>query len=263
MAETILDRIVRAAERRMEETPARPDLEAAAFEASDRRKSKGLRSLRAALDAPGPQILAECKHASPSAGTLRDPFDPVALAREYEAGGAAAISVVVEPEFFLGDPAWIAEVRGAVSLPVLRKDFVVSERQILETALMGADALLLIQRLLDPKTTARLLRRAADLNLEVLLEIFVDEDPGPAIDSGAEILGVNARDLATFETRIDRVIDLAGNLPRDRIRVAESGIRNATDIERLSEAGYGAFLIGETLVRSDDPRREISALVGR
>ena len=260
---TILDRIVQAAEDRMAATPPRPDLEEAAHAAVDRRSAQGLRSLRQALAAPGPQILAECKHASPSAGVLREPFDPVALARAYEAGGAAAISVVVEPDFFLGDPDWIPEVRKAVTLPVLRKDFIVSERQLYETALLGADAVLLIQRLLTPERTTTLLDLAHELELEVLLEIFVDEDPESAVASGAKILGVNARNLATFETSVDRVIELGSALPADRVRVAESGIKDHADISRLAEAGYDAFLIGETLVRSSDPARAVAELAGR
>ncbi len=263
MAETILDRIVQAAEDRMAATPPRPDLEDAAHAAVDRRRAQGLRSLRKALSAPGPQILAECKHASPSAGVLREPFDPVILAQEYETGGAAAISVVVEPEFFLGDPDWIPQVRSAVALPVLRKDFIVSERQLYETALLGADAVLLIQRLLSPDWTLALLELARNLELEVLLEIFVDEDPEAAVASGAQILGVNARNLATFETSVDRVIELADALPADRVRVAESGIKDHGDIVRLTEAGYDAFLIGETLVRSADPARAVAELAGR
>lgn len=261
MAETILDRIVRAAEVRMAATPPRRDLEEAARAAVEQRRALGLRSLGKALAASGPQILAECKHASPSAGVLRSPFDPVLLAQAYEVGGAAAISVVVEPDFFSGDPAWIPEVRNAVALPVLRKDFIVAERQLFETALIGADAVLLIMRLLSPERLSVLLRLARSLELEVLLEIFVDEEPGPAIDSGAEILGVNARNLATFETRVDRVIEIAAELPADRTRVAESGIRGAADISRLTQAGYDAFLIGETLVRSDDPRRAVAAML--
>ncbi len=260
---TILDSIVRAARDRREERPPRPDLEDAAFASVERRRAEGLRSLRQALASPGPQILAECKHASPSAGVLREPFDPVALAQAYEAGGAAAISVVVEPEFFLGDPRWIPEVRKAVTLPVLRKDFIVCERQLYETALMGADAVLLIQRLLDRETTTRLLHLASQLEIEVLLEIFIDEDPRSAVESGAEILGVNARNLATFETSVDRVIELADALPTDRIRVAESGIRDHGDIIRLTKAGYDAFLIGETLVRSEDPARTVAEMSGR
>lgn len=150
-----------------------------------------------------------------------------------------------------------------VALPVLRKDFIVCERQLYETALLGADALLLIQRLLTPERTATLLDLACELELEVLLEIFVDEDPEIAVASGAQILGVNARNLATFETSVDRVIELADALPADRVKVAESGIKDHGDIVRLTEAGYDAFLIGESLVRSADPGRAVAELAGR
>lgn len=261
MGESVLDRIVRAVEDRMRTNAPRPDLEAVAHEAVEARRQRGLRSLRAALSTPGPRILAECKHASPSAGILRDPFDPSALARAYEAGGAAAVSVVVEPDFFHGRPEWIPAVREAVDLPVLRKDFIVAERQLYETALLGADAVLLIQRLLDPGRTAALLECARSLELEVLLEIFVDEDPAPAVESGALIIGVNARNLATFETSLERVIEVGRTLPGDRVRVAESGIKTSEDIDRLTEAGFDAFLVGETLVRADDPRSALRALL--
>ena len=261
MAESVLDRIVAAAERRMAEVPARADLEEAARRAVEGRREAGLRSLRRALKGDGPRLLAECKHASPSAGVLREPFDPVALAMAYERAGAAAISVVVEPEFFLGDPAWIQEVRSAVALPVLRKDFIVCERQLYETALLGADAVLLIQRLLTPERTVALLTLARELELDVLLEIFVDEDPEPAVASGAQILGVNARNLATFETRLDKVEALAPALPAECVRVAESGIKGAADVQRLAAAGYDAFLVGETLVRAEDPEEAARGLL--
>ena len=215
-----------------------------------------------ALSADGRSVLAECKHASPSAGVLREPFDPVDLARTYEEAGAAAISVVTEPRFFLGDASWLPAVRDAVSIPVLRKDFVVTERQLYETALAGADAVLLIQRILTPDRLSDLLELAAALHLEVLLEIFADEDPSVAVDSGARIIGVNARDLATFATDLDRVASIASSIPEDRIRVAESGIHGPADLERLEAAGYDAFLIGEYLVRSPDPGRALRNLLG-
>jgi len=261
MAETVLDRIVAAAHRRMQAHPAAPDLVDRAFEAAERRRDDGPRSLRSALAADGPGLIAECKHASPSAGVLREPFDPVALAVSYEQAGASAISVVVEPEFFLGDPRWIGDVRRAVDLPVLRKDFIVTDRQLYETALLGADAVLLIQRLLDEAATRRLLGLARQLEIEVLLEIFVDEDPQPAVDSGAEVLGVNARDLATFETDLGKVERLASVLPEDRIRVAESGIHGPSDLGRLAAVGYDAFLVGEHLVRSQDPGAAVRRLL--
>ena len=156
---------------------------------------------------PGPitQIIAECKKASPSAGVIREKFDPVHLAQAYAAGHAAAISVVTERDSFAGDPLWLIDVRKAVDLPVLRKDFIIERRQLFESALLGADAVLLISRILSQQRLKDLLSTAEMLQLEVLLEIFADEDPGPAVDSGAAIIGVNARDLATFEIRLDRV----------------------------------------------------------
>ncbi len=261
MADGVLDRIVASVLERLEETPPRDDLEVAAEEAAAARRREGLRSLAAALSGLAPAVIAECKRASPSAGLLRDPFDPVALARAYEAAGASAISVVTEPVFFRGDPAWVRRVREAVSLPVLRKDFILTPRQVLESAVLGADAILLIQRILDPAMLEELLLTARELDLEVLLEIFADEDPGPAVASGAGIIGVNARDLATFVTDLDAVAAKAAAIPADRIRVAESGIHSPEDLRRLHRAGYGAFLIGEHLVRSPDPARTLASLL--
>jgi len=227
------------------------------------RRREGIRSLRQALAAPGPALIAECKKASPSAGLIREDFDAAALAGAYAVGGASAISVVTEPDSFQGDTRWLIDVRQTVELPVLRKDFIVTRRQLFETAVLGVDAVLLIARILDPKTLAELLRTAAELELEVLLEIFADEDPALAVDSGAQIIGVNARDLATFEVRLERVEALASDLPRDRMRVAESGIHGPDDLDRLRNAGYDGFLVGEHLVRSEDPEAAVRELIGR
>jgi indole-3-glycerol phosphate synthase len=247
-------------ERQRREEPA-ADLVASAERAVEERLRSGPRSLDRALAGAGAAVIAECKHASPSAGVLREPFDPVGLARAYQAAGAAAISVVTEPDFFGGDPAWLPAVREAVDLPVLRKDFVVTERQMLETAASGADAVLLIQRLLDAGDLAALLQLATTLELDVLLEVFADEDPRPAVDSGARIIGVNARDLATFVTDLGRVGELAEQIPSDRIKVAESGISSRLDLLRLTDVGYDAFLVGEHLVRSVDPAATLRELL--
>lgn len=262
MADTVLDRIVAAVRARLAAVPPSPELAAAAEAAAARRRLGGRRSLRAALAVPGASVIAEVKKASPSAGVLAADLRPAELARAYQAAGAAAISVVTEPDFFQGDPRWLREVRQAVALPVLRKDFIVDRRQLEEAVVLGADAVLLIQRMLDPGTLAELLEAAEELALDVLLEVFADEDPAPAVASGASILGVNARNLATFEVRLDRVVELAASLPAERIRVAESGIASADDVRRLRAAGYDAFLIGEHLVRSPDPGAALRALVG-
>jgi indole-3-glycerol phosphate synthase len=259
VAESVLDRIVEAVRHRLAGCPEAPDLADRAASAMHERPT---RSLRDALANPGPSIIAECKKASPSAGLLRAGFDPVALARSYEFAGAAAISVVTEPDFFLGDMEWLSRVRDAVDLPVLRKDFIIDERQLREAAALGADAVLLIQRILPGDRLTELIVAARELGLETLVEVFADEDPGPTVDSGAEIIGVNARDLATFATRLDVVEELAARLPANRVRVAESGITGPADIERLGAAGYDAFLIGEHLVRADDPECALRRLRG-
>jgi indole-3-glycerol phosphate synthase len=263
VGETTLDRIVADVRRRLETDSEAPGLEDAAHDAVDARRREGLRSLGQALSDRGPALIAECKKASPSAGLIREDFDAAALAGAYSEGGAAAISVVTEPDSFKGDTRWLIEVRRKVGLPVLRKDFIVARRQLFETAVLGVDAVLLIARILDQETLSSLLRTAAELELEVLLEVFADEDPAAAVESGAPIIGVNARDLETFEVRLDRVEALAAELPTDRVRVAESGIRGPGDLDRLRRAGYDGFLVGEYLVRSDDPESAVRALLGR
>ncbi len=258
----ILTQIVAAVRRRLGASPAPPDLEERArAEAARRVGDHDFRSLSEALESPGPSIIAEAKHASPSAGVLREPFDPVVLASAYERGGARALSVVTEPDFFGGDPEWIPAVRRETKIPILRKDFIVEPRQLFETVLLGADAVLLIARILDYETLDVLLELATGLHLEVLLEIFADEDPSRAAGSGAPIIGVNARDLTTFRVDLGRVAAQAAGIPRGRLRVAESGIRGPAEIARLTAAGYDGFLIGEHLVRSADPEEAVGWLV--
>jgi indole-3-glycerol phosphate synthase len=253
----VLDRIVAATRGRL---AAERELSAEAAAEAVRRRPR--RSLRSALGTGGPSIIAECKKASPSAGVLRADFDPARLATRYRAAGAAAISVVTERDFFQGRPEWLSAVRAAVDLPVLRKDFIVDEHQLREAALLGADAVLLIQRILPGDRLGALIDAARDLGLETLVEVFVDEDPARAIASEADVIGVNARDLATFTTRLDRVEAMASALPTDRTRVAESGITGPADIARLQAAGYDGFLIGEHLVRAEDPERALRRLRG-
>ncbi len=263
MAESILDKIVADVRKRLDWTPEAPGLERLAARAVEKRCQEGRRSLRRALEGPDPEVIAECKKGSPAVGLIRPDFNPLALARAYADGRAAAISVVTEPDSFFGQPRWLVDVRRAVNLPVMRKDFIIDRRQLFETAVLGADAVLLIQRIIDKQRKESFLAIAAELQLEVLLEIFIDEDPGPAIDSGVPIIGVNSRDLATFKTDIDRVEALAEKIPDDRLKVAESGIHDPDQVQRLHQAGYGAFLVGDHLVRADDPEAALRRLTGR
>ena len=262
MADSVLDAIVASVSARLGSGPPSHDLVDRAHRAMAQRREEGPRSLRSAIERGRPAVIAECKRASPSAGVLRPDFDPVELARRYAAGGAAAISVVTEPEYFQGRLEWVRHVRRAVDLPVLRKDFIISDRQLYETAAAGADAVLLIRRILEPVQLARLLSIAADLDLEVLLEVFADEDPGTAVDTGAGLIGVNARDLATFAIDLDRAVAVAPSIPSDRLRIAESGIHHRDDLQRLHGAGYDGFLVGEHLVRADDPEQALRHLLG-
>jgi indole-3-glycerol phosphate synthase len=257
----ILASIVDTVRARLAQQPARPDLSEAAAAAAEHRFRHDRRSFLQALRSPGVRVIAECKKASPSAGVIRSDFDPVALACSYANAGAAAISVVTEPDFFQGDPTWLGQVREAVPVPVLRKDFIISPRQIEEAALLGADAVLLIQRILTPSQLADLVATARRLHIDVLLELFTDEDPEPAVASGANIIGVNARDLATFDLRLERVAELASAIPADRVRVAESGIHSRDDLQQLAAAGYDAFLVGTHLVRSTDPGQALVDLL--
>jgi indole-3-glycerol phosphate synthase len=262
VTDSVLDAIVASVSAGLGNGRPSDDLVDRARQAVEQRRAEGLRSLRSAVGTRRPAVIAECKKASPSAGLLRRDFDPVELARRYAAGGAAAISVVTEPQHFQGRLEWVTEVRQAVDLPVLRKDFIISDRQLYETVVAGADAVLLIQRILDAGRLARLMSIAADLHLEVLLEVFADEDPQPAVATGAGLIGVNARDLATFAIDLDRAVAVARSIPCDRLRIAESGIRDRADLLLLHGAGYDGFLVGEHLVRADDSENALRRLLG-
>lgn len=247
---------------RLDREPEPVGLQRRAREAAGVRRRGGRRSLLAALSAPGVRVIAECKRRSPSAGVLRQPFDPVALAHAYEGGGAAAISVVTEPHFFAGQPGWVPVVRGAVSLPVLQKDFFLTQRQLAEAAILGADAVLLIVRALRGGQLAELLAAAADLELEVLVEVHDREDLERALELPAPLVGINARDLGTFTVDLKRAAALAALVPPDRVVVLESGVGGGDDVRRLGRHGLRQFLVGERLLRAADPGAAVRELVG-
>jgi indole-3-glycerol phosphate synthase len=207
-------------------------------------------------------VIAECKRRSPSKGVLAADYDPVPIARRYEQGGAVAISVLTEPTFFDGTPEHLTAVREAVSLPVLRKDFIVDEYQLFEARAIGADAVLLIVAALDQATLVRLQTRAWDLGLATLVEVHDDEELSRAVDSGARVIGVNNRNLRTLTVDVDASYRLAARMPRQVIGVSESGLQTRADLERLSAAGYRAFLIGERFMTDADPAKAIGELIG-
>jgi indole-3-glycerol phosphate synthase len=207
-------------------------------------------------------VIAECKRRSPSRGVLAAEYDPVAIARKYEAGGAAAISVLTEPTFFDGALAHLTAVREAVGLPLLRKDFVVDDYQLLEARAAGADAVLLIVAALEPVELVRLQSRAWDLGLAALVEVHDDEELARAIDSGARLIGVNNRNLRTLAVDVGASDRLAAKMPANVVAVSESGLQTRADLERLADSGYRAFLIGERFMTDPDPTRAIADLIG-
>lgn len=202
---------------------------------------------------PAPRIIAECKRRSPSRGILRQQYDPAAHATAYAAAGAAAISVLTEPTFFDGAPAHLEAVRGAVALPLLRKDFIVTDYQIHEAVALGADAVLLIAGALGAAELRRLHDLASSNGLACLVEVDDRVDLERALAAGARIIGVNSRNLRTLEVDLDVFGQLADDLPDEIVAVAESGIRSGDDVRRLSAQGYDAFLVGERLMTRPDP----------
>jgi indole-3-glycerol phosphate synthase len=226
------------------------------------RQPRGSRFEAALAMAGRVNVIAECKRRSPSRGVLAAQYDPVAIARKYEAGGAAAISVLTEPTFFDGALAHLTAVREAVDLPLLRKDFVVDDYQLLEARAAGADAVLLIVAALDQPELVRLQAQAWALDLAALVEVHDDEELARAVDSGARLIGVNNRNLRTLAVDVGASDRLAAKLPAGVVGVSESGLQTRDDLERLAAAGYRAFLIGERFMTDPDPARAIADLIG-
>jgi indole-3-glycerol phosphate synthase len=206
-------------------------------------------------------VIAECKRRSPSKGVLRADYDPVAIARGYAGAGAAAISVLTEPTFFDGSLDHLEAVRAAVAVPVLRKDFIVSEYQLLEAKAAGADAVLLIVAALDPIELRGLAACAAGLGLDALVEVHDADELRAAVDAGARIVGVNNRNLRTLEVDVKASEAVIGRMPSGVIAVSESGLRTSEDLARLRQLGYRAFLIGERLMTVPDPGAALRELL--
>ena len=220
------------------------------------------RGFAAALRAQRPAVIAEVKKASPSKGIIRRDCDPVAVARQYAEAGAAAISVLTEPRYFQGSLVDLEQIRAAVPLPVLRKDFIFDSYQLVEARAAGADAALLIAAMLDPVQLSELHAAAMELGLDVLVEAHTAGEVEQAVLAGAVLVGVNNRDLHTFETRLETAERLRPLIPAGCLPVAESGIETAADVRRLRAAGYDAFLVGESLMRASDPGAALCALRG-
>jgi indole-3-glycerol phosphate synthase len=219
------------------------------------------RGFTSALKAsPGVAVIAEIKRRSPSKGPLAPDLEPALLAKAYAGGGAACLSVLTDAQFFGGCADDLVEARSAVELPVLRKDFTVSPADVGDARLMGADAVLLIVAALTPAELSDLLGTAKTLGLDALVEVHDEAEAEVALGAGAEVIGVNQRDLVTFEVDTRRAVRVARSLPGHVVRVAESGVRDRDDMRRLADAGFDAVLVGEALVTAPDPGAALAAL---
>jgi len=221
------------------------------------------RDFKAAFRREGINVISELKKASPSEGLIRADFKPVELAHELVSSGAAALSVLCEPHRFLGDERYLEAVRAVVDVPILYKDFITTEYQVVAARAAGADAILLIAAVLDDASLATLKARADELGMASLVETHTEEEIRRAVALGADVIGVNCRDLRTFKTDPAITARLIGGIPPSCIRIAESGIRTHDDIVSLREAGADGFLIGTTIMRAERPGAALSTLIGK
>jgi indole-3-glycerol phosphate synthase len=256
---TILDDIV--AYKRQEIAAARarmPEAELDRWIAA----ARPVREFRASLlRGPGVQVIAEVKKASPSAGLIRADFNPIAIARTYAANGAACISVLTDEPSFQGHLRYLEQVSVAVTVPVLRKDFLLDRYQLLEARAAGADCVLLIAEILPGDELRRLLVQTHELGMEALVELYDADNLPRVLEAGAKLVGINNRDLRTMKVRLEHTLELAASVPPDVCLVGESGIKTREDVERLRAAGVKAVLVGESLMRSDDMGAKLRELI--
>jgi len=221
-----------------------------------------LRDFKAAISVPAKvSLIAEIKFASPSAGVIRQKTDPVFIGRTYEGSGSAAVSLLTDKHFFQGDPAQLPRLKRAISLPILRKDFIIDEVQVREAFFYGADAILLIARILSQQQLEEFLSMCREMGMAALTEVHDQDDLVKAIACGADIIGINNRDLDSFKVDIGTTFALAPLVPKNHILVSESGIENGGDIPALKAAGIHAVLVGSALMKSKDPAAKTAEIV--
>lgn len=257
----VLTEIIAKKRERVSEAKKNVSLEEMRRLASEVRSKAPPHALRNALRLDSINIIAEFKRRSPSKGTFRADADLVEMVQSYEAGGAAAVSVLTEEDYFAGSLDDLRNVKVTVSLPVLRKDFVFEEYQVYESAAAGADAILLIVATLNDETLSHLRRLSEDeLHLDALVEVHTSDELKRAAACGARLIGVNNRDLSTFEVSLDTSLALASQMPTGSVAISESGLHSSNDLQRLHQVGYHGFLIGETLMRTDNPEHALRSL---
>jgi indole-3-glycerol phosphate synthase len=217
-------------------------------------------SLRAKIDHGNPAVIAEIKKASPSKGVIRENFDPVAIATDYASAGAACLSVLTDRTYFMGSDKALMDARAATALPVIRKDFIIDEYQVFQSRLMGADCILLIAACLSLAEMLRLESLAESLGLAVVVEVHDEAEVESALQLKTPLIGINNRNLKTFEVSLDSTIRLSRLVPSDRTVIAESGISNPNDVAALRSCGIHAFLVGEAFMRAKDPGQELRRL---
>lgn len=217
-------------------------------------------ALQARVIAGQAAVIAEIKKASPSKGILRENFEPAAIARSYEQGGAACLSVLTDVDFFQGADEYLREARAACSLPVIRKDFFVDPYQVYEGRALGADCILLIVAALSDAMLMELLQLASDLRMDALVEVHDAEEMARALATPAALIGVNNRNLRNFATRLDTTLDLLSGFPADRLLVTESGIHNRHDVQRMRNKGVHVFLVGEAFMKAEEPGEKLAEL---
>jgi indole-3-glycerol phosphate synthase len=263
MAATILDRIMARKREEVAERRAQVSIGELEQRAGDQPLSRGFaRALQSRVQASLPAVIAEVKKASPSKGVIREDFEPAQIAASYQSGGATCLSVLTDVDFFQGCDEYLQRARQACDLPVLRKDFTADPYQVLEARAIGADAILLIAAVLSDGQMLELAHTAAEVGIDVLVEVHDRAELERAVELTTPLIGINNRDLHTFETRLETTLDLLPHIPTDRTVITESGIHSAEDVSRMRDHGVYAFLVGEAFMRADDPGERLRQLFG-
>ena len=258
---TVLDKILARKQQEVAERQQATALADIKAQAAAQDPVRGfIRSLEVRHLSREPAVIAEVKKASPSKGVIREDFDPAAIAQSYEAGGAACLSVLTDQDFFQGHEDYLQAARHACTLPVLRKDFTIDPYQVWEARAIGADAILLIVAALEDGLMAELYGQATEAGLDTLVEVHTEEELQRALKLDARLIGINNRDLHTFDTSLDTTVRLQAQIPADRIVVTESGIHEPRDVSLMRQHGVSTFLVGEAFMRAEDPGAELRRL---